>query len=272
MAGSNQTKRRAGSQGAGGGAGSVSTVAGVSPTAGDVPAADLATALADEAGFTGAFQPVLNRPVDIAAFNAIYGTGITSYDVEFNTADTTSLPSGWSWVNQETASYRERFGAGTLTVPSAALEIRGIVRALPSESTWTATMWATGSQIGNAASDAELFGLILRDSATGKNAMLRRASTSGVITTKSANDNFGTAANFSAARFTYANGLLGFRVKRNSATSYDFQFSADGGISWSDVDMARDMSAHFTPDQIGFFALQSLGWQCEYSIHSFRVR
>lgn len=58
MAGSNQTKRRAGSQGAGGGAGSVSTVAGVSPSAGDVPAADLATVLADEAGFTGAFAPL----------------------------------------------------------------------------------------------------------------------------------------------------------------------------------------------------------------------
>lgn len=203
-------------------------------------------------------------------FNTFEG-GDLGYDYEFD-VDSSSLPSGWSWVNQGGASYLERYGAGRITFPATGSTMRGIVRTLPVEATWSAYLWASAAVGSRLAGDTEFYGLWLRDSASGKNAMIRRASTSGIITTRYNDTSFTGGANYSSAVDSASTGVVAFKVTRNSATSYSFYFSADGGISWASIDLARDMTAHFTPDQIGFVCANNVATSDDFSIHAFRVR
>lgn len=209
--------------------------------------------------------------VDPTLFAELYGEDI-GYDEEFTRAGAIELPADLSWNNQGSATYVERFGAGVIGLPAVAATARGLVRALPSESTWEATMFLSDAINSQAGSDAHQFGLCLRDSASGKLMVLRRGSTSGVRLTRFDDNSLTNGANIGTQQLGYAAGIQGFRVRRNSATSWDFEYSADGGISWIRVVMAQNITSHLTPNQLGFYAVNNIGAVCEFAIHALRVR
>lgn len=212
--------------------------------------------------------PVLS-PDDPVAFAAHYGPGI-GYDVEFDGSGT-SLPSGWSWVNQGAATYEERLGAGVISLPVSANNMRGIMRALPSESTWTAYAKVSGLFPNNGTNAAVTFAM--RESATDEIAMLRHtsvtASTLGTVRYNTTGMSGG--ANISTSYSTAYTGRDYFRIKRNSATSYDFAWSTDG-LTWAVIDAARDLSGFFTPDQIGILSNVDVSLDTKVAVHWFRVR
>lgn len=195
---------------------------------------------------SSAFSPSIDN---LTAFNTAYGSAL-SYDYEF-AADTTSLPSGWSWVNQSTSTYQEKGGKGAISAPATStVNWRLLMRALPSESTWTA--YAKLTAYMSTAADA-FFGLLLRESSSGK---LQDVScyptTSAFYVSRWTNaTTYSTSPAGPLADHVARSSTVYFRIKRNSATSYDFSMSPDG-VLWRTILAANDVSAFMTPDQIGF--------------------
>lgn len=165
-----------------------------------------------------------------------------------------SLPSGWSWLNQGSATYSEGSGVGTvaLAAGSSGVNWRGIVTTPPSASTFTvvAKRLATFGGSGDRGS-----GLILRDSVSDKcltwyyystgasneqHVVTWTATLGGTPTIRSSNISAGSQHQF-------------LRIVKNSASSWDFARSTDG-VSWTTQLSAFDVGAVFTPDQIGFVA------------------
>lgn len=72
-------------------------------------------------------------------------------DYEFN-ATTSTLPSGWSWINQGSATYNEANGLGVIGLPSSAdSDFHGITRTLPTPPfTATVKILASSYQSNNA--------------------------------------------------------------------------------------------------------------------------
>lgn len=190
----------------------------------------------------------------------------SGYDYEFDGRGST-LPSGWEWLNQGSCTYEERDGAGVITVPASSNQLRGIVRAVPSESEWEATLefsTARGSALG---SDNEFSGLILVDDSNVP-LMLRLASTAGWATSQWANLSLGSGSNLATSATRATRGLL--RVRRNSSSSWDFAVSSDG-VSWARLDSARNVGSHITPTKIGFATFNNTAQISDFAIHSFRV-
>lgn len=173
-------------------------------------------------------------------------------DYEFNET-TSSLPTGWSWLNQGSSTYVEALGAGLVTDPGhSGYQTRGLVRAVPAGASWTVTQKV--SMNGGLGTPDFYAGVILRESSTSKLFSFYKYSVS-------------TADNFYVDRWTnnttylsnVTNGAyhgrrestIYLRIKKNSATSWDFLISPDG-IGYSTVVAAHNVSTHMTPDQIGF--------------------
>jgi hypothetical protein len=212
-------------------------------------------------------------PDDLTTFNAYYGTPLT-YDEEFSGSGS-ALPTGWGWTNQGAATFEKRFGAGILQSVASDPNLRMITRNLPTEATWTAYLAMTSASANNTGGDASFYGIVLHESATSKSVMIRKASQSGAIVSVCTTNGFGGAANVGASDVpSYASGKQVFRVKRNSATSYDFYFSADGGISWATLVLAYNVTANFTtaPDKIGFLCYNNIAHVVDFAAHWFRVR
>lgn len=190
-----------------------------------------------------------------------------SYDVEFDT-DGSSLPAGWSWVNQGSATWAQAFGAGVLTHPgNASDDVKAIVRALPTESTWTAT---AKIGIGTPDTTGYVVGMCLRDSASGKLFVL------GTRHTRTfAGFHFASPTSFTSTQFTTIN--IGdmfryVRIRRNSATSWDLQGSPDG-VAWLRAASAVNVTTTLgTPDQIGLVVYRIGATETVGSFHWFRVR
>lgn len=195
------------------------------------------------------------------------------YDQEFDRL-ATDLPSGWSWHNQGSSTYRERFGKGIVSgIAETGVHWRGLSRPVPGEATWEAVMkrsWQSreGNELGT--------GVVLRAD-NGKILVFYFYSVNG---TNSAyltlwNDSDGTTPSIKAGPITYQ-GIPGvypqyLRVRRNSASSFDFAGSSDG-VMWYSIATAYDVGALLTPTTIGFGGYNSSNrtWQmgCEW----FRVR
>lgn len=171
-------------------------------------------------------------------------------DYEFN-GSSTSLPSGWSWVNQGGATYQEDFGGGSLIFPgSGSTDIRSIVRAVPAGASWTATAKLVRTKRG--AGTGPYGGLILRESSSGKLVMFNQTyhSSDGSVdkytnNTTYSGAGFGGFAIWDSGRHWY------WRIIKNSATSWDFAVSADRK-GWATLALAANVGAFCTPDQIGF--------------------
>lgn len=193
--------------------------------------------------------------------------GDLGFDYEFE-ANSASLPSGWSWINQGSATYEEKFGAGKLTkAAEGGVHTRGIVRSLSgAASAWTATAKVSfpslvgkvnaGFLVLRQASNQNIIGIRCFN---GHDVDITKADDDDWTgaTTVSGPDDFGTLPDY-------------VRIVKNSSTNWDF-LASHNGISWVSLLAAYDLSGHLTPDQIGFvqYAQDKSG---EFSFAWFRLR
>ena len=174
-------------------------------------------------------------------------------------ATSSSLPSGWSWVNQGTSTYTEANGAGALLqqVKTGTYDWRGIVRNVPAGASWTATMKIEGmgaTLLGGSPAVSFIKALVLRQSSDGKMIVMSNYRDNNIYLER------WTSATAHSASITttfqpYAQWNVRYwRIRKNSSTSWDFQVSNDGSC-WMTMSAAYDASAFLTPDQIGFAAM-----------------
>lgn len=184
----------------------------------------------------------------------------SSYDLEFDD-DTSTVPSGWAWLNQGTSTYNQKFGCGVIsTTPNAdpTTTLRGISRNLPSEPTWTATTKIVGTSIRS----GESFGLILEDSTNGDYVTFGRT-ISGISV--SYYSDFTTKV--SELTPIDVSDISYFRVKYNSPTSVDFLISSDG-VSWNSISTEYNLSSMLTSaSKLGVFSSNN-----EVAVHWLRIR
>jgi hypothetical protein len=197
-------------------------------------------------------------------------TSPSAYDYEFDGTSSGTLPTGWSWLLQQTGvTYRERVGVGVLTFATAA-KMGWIERAFPSESTWDIYTKITFSVTRSAPSD---FAFFLKD-ATGK------AVTYGfAITTGTNRESYGfVASNWTSATTwnafvqqsaAYSDQMpLYLRLRKVSSTSYTLYVSADGE-AWTVVFSGLNPTFIGTPTTFGIMVQSAV--VAEYAVHYFRL-
>lgn len=153
------------------------------------------------------------------------------YDTELNVAG--GLPSGWAWVNQGTATFTRTKGRGIITEPTlgSGNQLRLIDRAIPTESTFEATV----KLAGRVWPPAGTFGhyISLRDSVSGK-IVTFGMNGAGASTWAFGRWDWTNASTLSAASLsTVSDAVLTYRywrIRKNSATSWDFEASQDGTV------------------------------------------
>lgn len=192
-----------------------------------------------------------------------FGTPIYTHEFE---GDTSSLPSGWSWVNQSTSTYAEKMGVGVLALPSAGSNNqRYIVRTAPSTPYTIEGMFSLGMRYVNYAEG----GIFLRESSTGRFVILTRNNTPRVI-----NSRWTNTTTFSAETTSHANvprqHPFWLRVRVNSVSSMDFEYSYDG-VTWSILSSATDHSSFLTVDEIGWGGQTTNSFPIQIACHYFRV-
>lgn len=200
---------------------------------------------------------------------ATWGTDL-GYDYEF-TGSGSTVPSGWAWVNQGGATYTEAYGAGLIHAPNqVGDQVRAIVQAVPGTSSWTLT-----AKLGVAATPLNYAGcgLILRDSSSGKLVLLVN---NGAGTLN--NQKWNSVTSYNSEITTKSTNQRGqsyyVRVRKNSATSYDFGLSQDG-VAWAYTVSGFDLSAWMTLSHFGWFAnVNNAGNTdpAQTACHWFRVR
>lgn len=210
----------------------------------------------------GGALPSIDDPV---LFAEVFGPDL-GYDQEFDRTAAATLPAGWSWFNQGTATYRERFGAGIVTPPApASQQHRGIVRPIPVEPAWTLTAKITAS---GANFNFSWYGLLLTDGTK-------------MVQLRVANDNSGTLSTYNDSAGAGGAGIASnqarddspyFRMSKASASSYAFEFSQDG-LTWRTVHAGYNVGAFMTPTHVGFVTGATNGpGIVEVACHWLRVR
>jgi hypothetical protein len=184
---------------------------------------------------------------------SLWGT-LLSETYEFD-ADTTSLPSGWSWMNQGSATYKEKFGKGKVSFAgNASYNSRGIYRAVPGASTWSAVLKLNITLLGVSGSPSANAGVFLRGS-TGKILQYGTFSSGNIgLEQASAPTTYAGNAGLVTTQFVPILEEVYFRIKKNSSTSYDFGISADG-VEFDDTSAAYDPTAFLgTISDFGIYA------------------
>lgn len=176
------------------------------------------------------------------------------YDVEFNSSGS-SLPSGWAWVNQGTATFTRTRGRGLITEPTAASgnNLRMIERAIPTESSFEATVKLNGRLWPPAGTFGHF--IHLRDSVSGKITILG-ANGAGSSTWSLGRWDWSNPTTSSATTLTTTDFALMprfWRFRKNSATSWDFQLSLDG-VVWDTHTAAHNVETFLgtAPTHIGW--------------------
>jgi hypothetical protein len=200
----------------------------------------------------------------------LWGTNL-GYDEEFNDFSS-SLPSGWAWKNQSTSTYSESFGKGVVVAPAAAgIHWRGIVRPVPTPSSYELiTKMSWNSRSGNESAT----GIGFTDSGT-KLLSFYWYSLSGTSSMYlvSWTDLDGGGPSVKSGPITPSPiGMPTYlRIRKNSATSYDFAFSPDG-VMWYTLVSGYDVSAILTPTHVGFLSYNSASYAWNQGFNWFRVR
>jgi len=178
-------------------------------------------------------------------------------DYEFN-ATSSSLPSGWSWVNQGSSTYQEAQGVGQIRCASGAgagnQDVKALVETLPAASGWVAKAKLSIAAPASVGSAWPNIGIVLRDSGTGKMTffMLNALAAGGLIV-----DNLSSPTGWSNrpgagfAPWTIQTPFYLAVQKNTGATTYNFDYSTDGA-NWVRTHTALDISSHMTPNQLGF--------------------
>jgi hypothetical protein len=208
-------------------------------------AADAAEAAARIAG---AYGKSVDNPSDFIVANG----PASAFDYEAQGV-TAGLPAPWLWVNQGGATAVEALGAlqvsGTSQVgDSQRIAVQSLAGAPAS---WLATFKLTGI-IGNTAT--QKYGPCLRDSSTGKLTIFSTSHANTVELVRWTNETTPTTQWISGVtNYRPQTTPTYWRIRKNSATSFDFEFSMDG-YSWRSIAAALDLSVFHAPDQIGFTA------------------
>lgn len=188
------------------------------------------------------------------------------YDYEFE-AVSSSLPSGWSWINQGSSTYTEQYGAGKIHVPlSGGVHVRGIVQSMSGwPSSWDAIMKLTGSAGIN---DVTSVCMILRQTSNGHIQIIRWFADHFLDRVTADDFDWTSAAGLNQQQQTSVPQY--FRIVKHSSTSWDLAASADG-ITWYYIIAATNISSQIVPDQIGFGSYAQ-GANMDIAAHWFRVR
>jgi hypothetical protein len=175
------------------------------------------------------------------------------YDVEWAPGGT-AVPSGWAWVNQGTATATRTKGKLLLSEPTAASgnELRLIERAIPSESTFEATVKMSGRFWPPAGTFGHF--ICLRDSVSGKISAFG-FNGQGSSTWSMGRWDWTNASTSSATSLTTTDAALVprfWQIKKNSATSWDFRLSIDG-VVWDTYTAAHNVTTFLgtAPTHIG---------------------
>jgi hypothetical protein len=203
-----------------------------------------------------------------------YSTGIddpnlwstaSAYDYEFN-ATTTSLPSGWSWMNQGSATYDEVYGGGVLYHPGAGTyNIKLLMQEVPPDASWTLTAKITFTAIDI---NYIMPGLVLYDSSSTASALL--TCRHGQMVSLSLWSNPSTFAS-GVVNITPLVAPQYFRITKASSTEYTFEVSADG-IGWYTVIENYNITWLVDPTHFGFGVMRSVASPVAVTCHWFRVR
>lgn len=171
-----------------------------------------------------------------------------AWDYEFN-GTTTTIPTGYGWVNQGAAAWNEEKGAGTLLAPSngASVNMRIIDKAIPTGTSWTVvgkfTLMGTSGIINS--------GLCMRNSVNGKIVTFGHRQNGSVIRAL----HFTNTTTFNVQITADINVMPGhtfyLRIKKNSATSYDFAYSGDGVYFWDLITGVDVAATSGTLDKLG---------------------
>lgn len=232
--------------------------------------------VADSTQTTGLKYAAVRGPSidNLDDFNAIFGSTYTGHDQEFDATNSTSLPSGWTWQNQGTSTYRERFGAGVVIPSTTTGQWRSIVQSLSgAPSTWD-LYCKINVGINTTAAQNE-WGILLTDG-TIHRVFERVLGNAGSV-------NYGRIANWpTASSFGSVASAVDvntgavphyFRVRKNSATSFDFYLSTDGR-AWILVVAGYNPSTAgaITPTHIGLTITCATGFSVEMSCEWWRLR
>lgn len=195
-------------------------------------------------------------------FNEVHGPD-EGYDEEFDATNSTSLPSGWAWVNQGTATYIEHFGYGRIDWEGGGGDQNWhIVKQALDEPTFTvyAHVWYQRNGSGSS-SDSYGPALIFRDSGTQEFVPWvvswvgsgGSAGQSQLYVSKYTNPTTYGGSTFSGPHHTWPRAVVHwyYRVRKNSASDWDFAYSADGGC-WFEFATGIDVSSWCDPDEVGF--------------------
>lgn len=210
---------------------------------------------------------------DPAVFTAAYGATL-GYDEEFDDVGST-LPTGWSWVNQGTATYAERGGGGVVQhqgVAASGNDVKLLNRAIPSEAAFTIQ-----AKVGCLLRDENWngFGLALRDSASGK--LIALGALAGVGFRHFRVDDFTNPTTYSAsgADVSLTTHVQYIRIQKVSATSWNVAISSNG-IGWLTIATGVNPQTFLgtAPTHVGFYinAATGAGEVNEVACEWFRVR
>lgn len=198
----------------------------------------------------------------------------SAFDCEFDrTGNPTTLPTGWVFQNQNSATYKEQLGRGVVTIPSGAnsvADVTCVVQPVSSAGAYVATGKAKNkSYIGAIPSISA--GLVLTD---GTKAFGIFWNTNPLVLVSYWADMAGTySTNPGTAAVTEAEaGIEYWQIEKHSASSYDFRFGYNGSQWFTPTGGAGiDVGALFTPTHFGFLLRQSSGVQT-FPLDWFRVR
>lgn len=205
------------------------------------------------------------------AFIDAFGAA-SAYDCEFDrTTNPTTRPTNWVMQNDNSTTYLEQNGVGILTSASGYNDVAKpvcMVQPVSAASSYTMigkarTWYAAGQQVGVST------GLIITDGTKGVGICWNTNPL--VLTSYWANiaSTYTTTITSVAVTNDQAN-ICYWKIKKNSATSYDFSYSYDGTV-WLVLTSAYDVSSVLTPTHFGFMFRQGSGSQT-MAMDWFRVR
>lgn len=236
--------------------------------------ATTATVAKDQEGTTATSVPIGTECIHgptvqdyILSIDSPHG-GDLGYDVAFNRQGETTLPTGWSWDHQGTATYLEQDGAGVISV-AAGGDPAYIGRGIPSEASFVADFKyipaiAQRNYSGN--------GVWVGETGYGKKVLLYQAETGQLYLT-----NFDGGSLIGQRTITINTvrfDIRYWRIGKNSATDWDFWVSPDG-LSWVPCQLASDVSDYVTtPVEIGVKVggANSQTYPHQSSLYRFTVR
>jgi hypothetical protein len=221
--------------------------------------------LVTPAGGGGSTLRNVDNPSD-----ALWSGTPTGTDLEFETDVTagSTLPSGWTWVNQGTTTYEQTGGAAILKPPtSGTTEFpRMIVLAIPTATTWTMTMKIGGFQD---VSNWIRQGLVLRRASSGHYTMMSQGAAAFQVNDWTATGTFAGSENASAGNSYMQNFYM--RVTKNADGTFTFMKSPDC-LSWNAVAGWVSRAAYDTYDQVGLAVNAFASGIQQFAFHWVRFR